>query len=294
MVRKRLLVILLMGMLLATAGFAASPGTNRPFGQNFELFTGAGYFMPSFSQWNNAADETLTYFNENGSRGNDLSSDMLYEVGFRVPLNSLLGVELSLGYFSTNAQTVQASGQNDWGFSVNWHGNTVPATATDQIAYSFEQSVRITPVILSVIGKIPVLQQNSNLELYGGIGAGFFFSQVVTDVYADFHSDYAFLKNTSSDVSSLLANVRANANPFGMQVNLGAGYRFSYLKVNLEVGYDYAKATYEEDDWQFFTQKEMGDWDRKYSIDAATLDAYTVDKLDFSGLTVKASVGFAF
>ena len=97
----------------------------------------------------------------------------------------------------------------------------------------------------------------------------------------------------------------------------GLNLKYGIVNLNLEVGYQFARATIDDDDWTYFSQHDQTEWNSfliKDEVDGAfesqwwdtfngkdyfripesQFDDLRIDKLQLDGFIFKANVGFAF
>ena len=290
----------------AMAGYQSyhpSGTTNRV---QVEFFTGFGYFNPSLKQWNDGIETlfnqlTTTYYQSASSDANTLNGRQYFDMGVRYHLNDMLSLALSVGHFKADEST-RFSGD----YIEDYHRPLCTIHNIEDLLYLHE--IRINPTLLTVTYKPPLFQDTKRIDVYVGGGIGYYFSSIKNEIDMKMDDEYLY-KSTAIDTVvslNLLANLRANSNPFGAHVLGGLNFNFGNFLLSVEGGYHFATATYEKTDWLFFTQKHQQQlpassqysykcYENKiHQIDMDRFDEMKIDKLDFSGFVIKGRIGLTF
>ena len=312
-----------------------------------EFYAGIGYYNPSFKDWNDAIKDFNSYMEimggedlqdfwqvkdgafsplENGlvdlgtytkQSSDELKANAINHLGKKYFFKPKLSLSLSIAYYNANASTkyfAEAQGsENTWpyfGYSVS-----------DQITVS--QEITTYPTLFSFYYD-PALPFEDFLNFYVGGGVGFYFSTVTTDITKDYVMDHSKgdagwdVVDISYDPvnSEIISNIRAKINPFGYHVSAGLNFGFKNIFMNMEVGYNFAIAKLDEEDWTFFTRnytpvkkfegknysaasetyETIYQETRKYFLEMPerAYDRLKIKELDFSGFVFKGGIGFSF
>ena len=315
-----------------------------------ELYAGIGYYNPSLKAWNDAAkDFNAEIFNSGSSNlqafkqvkdgivydidnslvnlgpygmessgESYLSANMINHFGIKYFFNNKISLSLSIAYFKADANTSYFA--ESQGVEENWpfFGYSV----SDQLTVS--QKVESFPTLLTVLYNPSLPFMKDLFDFYVGGGVGFYFSKVETGIARDYMMDHSKgesnwdMVDISSDPvnSDIISNIRANANPFGYHVSAGFNYGFKNLIYNFELGYNFAVAKLDDEDWTFFTRnytpvktfegknystaneayETIYKETRKYflEIPETAFDDLKITELDFSGYIIKGGIGFSF
>ncbi|OQX87203.1 hypothetical protein B6D60_04395 [candidate division KSB1 bacterium 4484_87] len=326
-------------------GSMPSGKSSGKLSERFEIFAGAGYFQPSLKNWNNAFRNFNAAIRETGaadlhnfqivkngeltalesgysdlggydlaSGENYLASDMMYHVGMRYFFNKNLNLSFTVSSFHSEASSsFSAENQGKEDFWPNY-GYQVQ----DQV--SVTQKIAIFPTILSLNFNLPISPWRENFEVYGGAGVGFNFSKIKSEI-ADKYGLTQLRGDAVWDSLSIepnplslniISNIQANANPFSFQVSAGTNVKFGIVTINFEIGYNFAKAKINDEDWRFYTRKftpivkvegkQAPEYDVKYTEDRkyyfeipeSAFDDLKVKEIDYSGVMIKGGIGLSF
>ena len=311
----------------------------------FEFFAGSGFFYPSLKGWNDQVKQFNNQLLESGaanlhnflivkndelvnleqgywdlggysSQGSQkyLSSDLVTSLGVRYYFTTRLNLAFTVGKFSTSSNS-QFSASNG-GKESDWPNYAYQVS--DQIVVS--QSIEIYPTMLSLNFNLPFDRWSKNFELYSGIGVGFNFSKVKTEIIDSYTMNQlngdapwdsvSFSQNPLT--MDILSNVQAKANPLSLQASIGTNLKFGIVLINFEAGYNFSKARFDEADWKFFTRKftprvkiegrQAPDYEvkyiekRKYYFDTpeSAYENLKLKQIDYSGFIFKGSIGLTF
>ena len=315
-----------------------------------EFFAGIGYYSPSLKAWNNAVKDFNTEIaNRDGfnlqafrqvkdnvvsdinnelvdlgnyarqsAQASYIKANTINHLGIKYFFNNKFSLALSIAYYKADASTkyfAEAQGVEDawpyFGYSVS-----------DYLTIS--QNVKTYPTLLTFNYKPSLPLMEDVLDFYVGGGIGYYFSTVTTEITKDYTMDHSKgdanwdLVEISSDPvnSNIISNIRAKANPLGYHLSAGVNFGFKNIFLNVEVGYNFAVAKLEEEDWTFFTRnytpikifegktynatsetfEKIYQETRKYflEIPESAYDKLKIKELDFSGIILKGGIGFSF
>lgn len=313
-----------------------------------EFFAGVGYYNPSLKVWNDAIKDFHSYMEIMGGEdlqefwqvkdggfspledglvdlgtytkqsSNELKANGINHLGIKYFFTPKLSLSLSVAYYNASASTkyfAEAQGvEKAWpnfGYSVS-----------DQLTIS--QEIKTYPTLFTVYYDPSLPFMEKYLNFYVGGGVGFYFSTVTTDISKEYIMDHSkgnanweMVEISSDPVNSdIISNIIAKANPFGYHVSAGLNFGFKNMFVNVEVGYNFAKAKLDEEDWTFFTRnytpvktfegknysaasethETIYQETRKYFLEMPerAYDRLKIKELDFSGLILKGGIGFSF
>lgn len=304
---------LLPAVVLPQSGTAA-------IGAQLELKVGAGMYNPSFTNWNdgiNQLDATMAGLNyQREGSVHTLAGNTLYQFEIKYHINSVWSLGLCISHFETDASTVYTRQTTErLNFWPNFHLN-------QELEREFTQEIRINPTMLTVSMAIPWSPKRDMVDLYVGGGIGYLFSRIKNSMDVGnsitLHSAVGSYADTTINlVHQLLAHTSTNVNPLAYQATVGVNVKFGIATINLEAGYQFARAEINTGNWKFFTQKDQTDWHRfsvkddaqgafktnwyktfvekEFFMNSPTyLDDVSIDKLQLDGFIFRAQVGFAF
>ncbi|MBN1154874.1 hypothetical protein JXB12_08175 [candidate division KSB1 bacterium] len=318
MIRKLLLFTVFITLLISST-IHAGPGGSRAIlnyqstqmrtaahGAHVEFFTGFGYFNPTLKQWNDGIEAlydklTTTYYESASSGANTIGGQPYIDFGVRYHFNENVSLSLSIGHFKAEENT-RFSGD----YIEDYPKPLCTVHHIEDLLYLHE--IRINPTLLTLTYKPPLFPGTDRYDLYIGGGVGYYFSSIKNEIDMKMDDEYLYRSSAIDTVVSLnlLSNMQANSNPLGFHVLSGINFNLGKLFISLEGGYHFAKASYDERDWLFFTQKQQQQlpassqysykcYENKiHQIEPDRFDEIKINELDFSGFMVKGRIGLFF
>ncbi len=304
MTKKITLPLFTLLFISAIDSFSMPP--QQQSAKRFELFIGAGYWNPSMKQWNDGIEALnkkliTTYYQSDSKNPGTFTGGNYLDFGVKYHLTPDLHLILSIGHLQSDVSTYYFG-------TYDVDGSKPLCTIRMNDRFTYSHQIRLNPALFDVAYRLPFLGQQSPFSFYVGGGLGYYFSTLQNEVKLDMNDAYLYRETTVDTVIDLniRANLKTNANPLGYHLMTGFDFNYGIIKVNIELGYHFAQAKINDEDWTYFTQKyqyqlpDYAEFDYKcfettlFQIDRKNFDDVRLKKIDYSGILVKGSIALYF